>query len=216
MTRLEWILGVLLALLVIIGLAVAGFLIFGPGVGTPPLPPNPSGNVAPTSTFAGGTALEFFYSFALPEAQKWQADAQLINATATLPRGTNRESLITGKANWTFTFYSPTTISIAVIAVTGNQASLIAQRMADKTLELVDLDGWQIDSPQAIDRMLNQGGNDFLQDVDIATLTMAVTMDSPGRSSEWFISLIAPTGGQSFTIRLNGRTGDTLTIQQTP
>ena len=216
MTRLEWISGILLALLIIIGLAVAGFLIFGPGVGAPSLPPNPNGDIAPTSTFAGGTALEFFYSFALPEAQKWQADARLIGATATLPRGTTRESLITGKANWTFTFYSPTTTSIAVIAVSGSQASLIAQRAADQVLELVELDGWQIDSPQAIDKMLNQGGNDFLNDVDIVTLTMALTMDSPGRSSEWFISLIAPTGGQSFTIRLNGRTGDTLTTQQTP
>lgn len=216
MTRLEWILGILLALLIIIGLAVAGFLLFGPGVGSPSLPPNPSGNIAPTSAFAGGTALEFFYSFALPEAQKWQADAKLISATATLPRGTNRESLTGGKANWTFTFYSPATVSIAVIAVTGGQASLIAQRASDKALELVDLDGWQIDSPQAVDKMLNQGGNDFLSNVDIATLTMALTMDSPGRSSEWFLSLIAPTGGQSFTIRLNGRTGDTLAIQQTP
>lgn len=203
MTKAEWILGGMLAvlLLVVAGLAVAMWR--RPDVAT--APPQLDGNLVAVSSEQ--TALSAL-AVAQREASDWQADAQLVKGTATWPQG--NPALEAGKAAWSFTFYSAQADRTAVFTVTDYEASFLQERPFPQSLQPANVTGWKVDSQKAIELMLAEGGRSFLEQAGAATMLMNLTTVNENGRIEWFISLINEQTRQSFSLRLDATSGEVL------
>ena len=222
MNRLEWVLGIMLALLLVIVAALALMFWFRsdkPGVAA--IPANAATEVAlyadkvePTPVFEGQSAKIAFVA-AQRTAVSWQSDAALINATATWPQGATEEALRLGEATWGFTFYSPATASMALISVVENEASLIMQGAMETPTELFDTSGWNLDSSDAVDRLLQEGGSAFINEEGVTALTMTLTTDVDNGRIIWHIQLSATQSLRIMTLSLDATSGEILEINQT-
>jgi hypothetical protein len=211
MTRTEWILGILLAILLIFIVVLGIIFWLQPGGGDRPenIP------VAPTSAFAGQTAIQA-YLFAQAEAITWQPDASLLKASATWPQGTNRETLLEGKTTWNFSYYSPGSNMTANVSVVDEVATLGSARAAAAGLVPVNTSGWNVDSYEAIQTLLSSGGDQFINQNGVSTLTVSLAADVGENRTEWFMSLFSISNGNSFTVSIDATSGDILDVIQTP
>lgn len=222
MNRLEWVLGIMLALLLIIVAALALMFWFRadePGLAA--VPANTATEVAfyadkvePTPAVAGQSAKLAFVT-AQRTAVSWQPDAQLLNATATWPQGATEEALRQGKAAWGFTFYSSAAASMALISVADNEASLIMQGAMEKPARLFETSGWNLDSTDAIERLLQEGGSAFINEEGVTALTLNLTMDADNGRILWQIQLAATQSLRTMTLSLDATSGEILEINQT-
>lgn len=168
--------------------------------------------VAPTLAFQGGTAVLAFTS-ATNVAREWQSDAQLIEAKATWPQGVTRSDILTGTTVWSFIFYSPGQSSVANIEVLENVAQLISQNPAPNPLTPASSTGWRIDSPEAVQILLEQaGGDQFLRTQGVSILNMNLSAVTESGRMEWTISLFSSQTGQSLTIRLDANSGEIMPL----
>lgn len=215
MSRVEWILGGLLVLLLAIVGVLALLLWFQPDVSQPPTVPTQAAVVAPTPVYVGQTALAASLA-AQQQATVWQPDAQLYKADATWPQGASVSDLRKGASAWSFTYYSPGRLANAVFTVVDGESSLVTESAVQRPLQLQAATNWKVDSPQAIEKMLREGGEQFINREGITTLIMAMTTDGPDGRSQWFISLFAPQTRHSFTMRLDADSGEVLEVIQAP
>ncbi len=210
MSRAEWILGgVLVVLLAIVVIAAAA--IWLPKPDTPPIATLAvTVPVAPTLAFAGDTAV-FAFAAAEVQAKSWQADAQLIEANATWPQGVTRADILTGTSVWNFTFYAPGQNKVANIQVVDNVSTLITEITPPTPLLPLASSSWRVDSPEAIQILLEQaGGDEFLRSQGVSILNMNLSAVNESRRLEWFISLFSSQTGQSLTIRLDATNGEII------
>lgn len=217
MSRLEWILGLVLLVLLIIVVGLAASLWLVP---TRPAAQATSNEMAllaasanqiePMRTTAVQTA-KTDYLLALETARSWQPDAVLINAMATWPQGARAMDVAPGKEAWGFIFYSPSAGTTAVVSITDGIASLSA-RDRRQQLEALDVTGWQLDSSDAAEIFLANGGAAFIQQEGITIYSMTLSLNDPSDNDrlEWQILLLAPGNGRSFTMRLDATSGDIL------
>ncbi len=219
MNRLEWILGIILVVLLLVVALLSLTFWFRNDKTAVPLPASNSAtiiaqradDIAPTSVYDGRSAI-IAYAAAQKTAVAWQADAQLLNAQATWPQGATVEHLRQGKTSWGFTFYSPNAQQISLISVVEDEASLISQGEHQQTDPLLSASGWNLDSHDAIETFLAGGGRTFLADGGVSTLTMALLASDSERNGrlEWQLSLFSLQTGQAFTMRLDATSGDIL------
>lgn len=195
MRRLEWIIGGLLAIFLILGLGVAAIVFI-----SPPLIEEESP--------AEITALSA-YNLALPIVRQWSADAALVNARATWQDGAD---FSLGQASWGFVFYSPSQASTLLVAVTNGQATRLNSRPIDQVPPLVSAGDWNIDSETAVRLLLNNGGSGFVNTHSGATfnLILNATQGQP----VWEGAFIAQETGRTLHVRLDAGSGDVLDIQQ--
>ena len=174
-------------------------------------------DVAPTSSFEGQTAL-FAFVAARKVAIDWQADAQLLNATATWPQGTTADELLTGETTWGFTFYSPDKGNSLTLSVIENNAQIITQGNVNQAYTPLDITGWKVDSDDAIRELLNNGGAQFINEEGITILTMALLADNLNNTNqiEWLLSLISTQSGRVMDLRINAHSGEIVELTQTP
>jgi len=209
MSRAEWILGGLLVVLLVIVAGLAVMLWLQPDA--LPVVEAPPPLIAPPSAYAGQTAFSASTA-ALREAQVWQADATLLKATATWPQGASLETISAGAEAWNFTYYSPGTQATAVITVVDGQASFLRENALDTALSPQPETSWRVDSPTAVQTMIDAGGGRFFRREPVATLVMNLTTLNQEDRVEWFISIIGEQSGDSFTIRLDAATGEVIEI----
>ena len=212
MNRLERILAGTLGILLITVVALALLFWLRPGIGAPPPLPTVDAPVAPTPGLARSTALLAFSS-ARTAAQSWQPDAQLVQAAATWTQGASREELLSGMATWDFTFISPAAGAMAVISVIEDEARIVAERSVAQEPVMQDVSGWQVDSPDAIARMMQEGGEAFLRGAGTTTMTASLSTATEHGQIEWFVSLISKYRGDSFTARLNADSGEIIAVE---
>lgn len=223
MSRLEWVLGILLVLLLLIVVGVSAMLWFRPEV--PTLDENAAANAtavaareegaASTPVVEGRTARLAFVP-AQNEARQWQEDAVLVQAQATWPRNTGADTLQAGAASWSYTFYSPEAGRTALIVVRDEQASLLSES-ANKVAEpLANVTGWNVDSQQALTQFLEAGGSAFMRDARTTTAIMELSLANENQRPEWFMSLFANRSGRSFNMRLDASTGDVIEVERLP
>ncbi|MFZ0546171.1 MAG: hypothetical protein WAM60_12070 [Candidatus Promineifilaceae bacterium] len=207
MTRTEWVLGILLAILLIF-IAVLGVIFW-----LQPGNSNRAGSVpvAPTSPFAGQTAIEAFL-YAQAEAVKWQPDAGLLKASATWPQGTSRETLLQGKTSWDFTYYSPASQMTAVVSVVNEEATLGSTHSSTKALAAMDSSNWRVDSQEAILSLLNSGGGQFIDQNGVSTLTASLSYKTEENRTEWFLSLFSVSNGNSYTALIDATSGEIISV----
>ena len=219
MNRLEWILGIILVVLLLVVAALSLTFWFRNDRTAVSVPANNSAtiiaqradDIAPTPEYDGRSAI-VAYASAQKTAAAWQADAQLLTAQATWPQGATAEQLRQGEASWGFTFYSPSAQAIAVISVVEDDATLISEGEHQQSDPLLSASGWNLDSQDAIETFLASGGNSFLAEGGVSTLTMALlASDAEGNGRlEWQLSLFSLQSGQAFTMRLDATSGEVL------
>ncbi len=214
MSRLERFLIGLLGVLLIAVLILGVLLWLSPGIGAAPALPVANVPVAPTPSFARNTALAAFDK-ARQEAGRWQADAQLVQTSATWTQGAAIEDLSKGVATWDFTFFSPAAASLAVITVIEDDARIMTERSAAQTIVTQDVGQWRLDSPEAVARTLQEGGEAFLRSAGVSTMTASLSTAGSEGHIEWFVSLLSKQTGESFTVRLDASNGDILAVEST-
>ncbi|MCA9925431.1 MAG: hypothetical protein KC419_04445 [Anaerolineales bacterium] len=221
MNRLEWILGVMLVVLLLVVAVLSLLFWFRPDPSTAD-PQNSAtviaqraDDIAPTSVFEGQTAKLAFVA-ARRAAESWQPDAQLLNASATWPQGATIQELLGGETTWGFTFYSPEGGKTAVISVVENNPQLIGEAPTAQTYTPIDITSWELDSNEAIQRLLEAGGSQFIQDEGVTILTMLFAADNLQETNqlEWLVSLISTQNGRSIDMRLNAITGEVIELSQ--
>lgn len=219
MNRLEWILGIILVVLLVV-VAVLSLTFWFRNDRTAVSPPSANSatiiaqradDIAPTPEYDGRSAI-VAYAAAQETAESWQPDAQILTAQATWPQGATAQELRVGETSWGFTFYSPAAQKIAVFSVVEDNVALVSEGDHQQTDPLLSASGWNLDSDEAIKAFLAGGGNRFLNDSGVTTLTMALMasdIEENGRL-EWQISLFSTQTGQAFTMRLDATNGDIL------
>jgi hypothetical protein len=219
MNRLEWILGIVLVVLLLVVAVVSLTFWFRNDRTAVPAPASNSAtiiaqradDIAPTPEYDGRSAI-VAYAAAQNTAQEWQSDAQLLTAQATWPQGSNAQQLLKGEESWGFTFYSPAAQRLAVFSVVEDTAVKVSEGDHQQTDPLLSASGWNLDSQDAIEIFLAEGGNTFLTEQGVSTMTMALMAnDGEGNGRlAWQISLFSLQSGQAFTIRLDATSGEVL------
>ncbi|MCI0397755.1 MAG: hypothetical protein L0332_28515 [Chloroflexi bacterium] len=196
MSRTEWILGGVLALLVLV--VAAAVLIFWFFRDQPADAVNNPMN--PTAMGA--------YELAEPLARQWAGDAQFVSARATWQSASGFDPEV---ASWSFTFYSPAAMATALISVTGDQATLIRSQPASRVLEPGAPEEWVVDSPAAVETLLANGGQSFVDEQGSATLVLALNLnDQP----VWTGTFINEQSRRTLQLRLDARNGELLEVIQ--
>lgn len=221
MNRLEWILGIVLVVLLLVVGALSLTLWFR-NDRTPVAAPASAANsatiiaqraddIAPTPAYDGRSAIVAFAA-AQNQALAWQPDAQLLNAQATWPQGATADYLRQGAESWGFTFYAPAAGRIALFSVVEDQVSLLSESDHQQTDPLLSVSGWNLDSPDAVRIFLAEGGNAFLAEQGVVTMTMAL-LASDGEENgrlEWQVALFSLQTGQAFTMLIDATSGEVL------
>jgi len=219
MNRLEWILGIILVILLV---AVAGLalLLWRQPQQTAPAGTHPEvavyvNDVAPIPNTVGQTA-KMAYVVAQEIIKEWQPDAILLSTTATWPQGAKSDHIKQGTSDWAFTFHSPSTSSNATVTVVNGQTTLIPGNSNDQ-LQLLDSSSWRVDSPDAVGKVLSEGGKTFIDKEGITILSMTLVTNDPYKNGrlEWLASVIATQTGNAYTMRIDAASGDVIEIQDT-
>lgn len=217
MSRLEWILGLILVLLLVVAAGLALSMWLRPQIAAQPdngddLIAAYADDVAELPETPGQTAKSAFV-LAQTAAQAWQPDAQMVSAFATWPQGAQTAYIEQGTANWGFTFHSPATQASAVVTIANGQPVLILGESRD-AVSLLQSSSWQLDSSDVITKFLAEGGKTFIdtEGVTILSLTFATNNPNDNGRLEWLISALATQTGHSYTMRVDAASGETLEI----
>lgn len=120
-----------------------------------------------------------FYLRADQAARTWQGDAQLVSTTASWPFA--RVGDLSVPVEWTFQFFSPGTQVIYVVNVSESAATKIVETFSPYEVQTIDIDRWQIDSPQALGAWLSYGGEDFLNQHSVVDVSARLRFAEDGR-----------------------------------
>ena len=157
----------------------------------------------------GKMTAKMAFTAAEPVALRWASDAQLLNVRTKFSAGSNFHG---GQGEWTLVFYSPDKISTALISVLDNKATFINERKGDYNPELQSIEIWHIDSPEVVDLVLKDGGNEFLRDQPGAVLILFLDMEGQG---DWKGRFIHKETRRTFVVQLGAETGEIIALQQT-
>ena len=221
MNRLEWTLGIVLVVLLLV-VGVLSLTLWFRNDRTPVTAPASAANsattiaqraddIAPTPEYDGRSAI-IAYAAAQTQALAWQRDAQLLTAQATWPQGATADYLRQGAESWGFTFYAPAAARVALFSVVEEQVTLISESDHQQTNPLLSTSGWNLDSTDAVRIFLAEGGNTFLADQGVATMNMALLasdVEENGRL-EWQVALFSLQTGQAFTMLIDATSGEVL------
>jgi hypothetical protein len=199
MNRLERILTGALALLVIT-LAVLGLLWWRQSqlMNEPLIITNSNSDIR--RYYSAQTA----YEQAQLVAEEWAADAQLVEANATWPISDQFAPL---EANWSFTFYSPQSNQLALITVTGSRARVFSSRSADERYQLVHPAAWQVDSPEIVSAVMENSGQEFINQHGPSSLTLKLTLN---QLPAWETNLVAGETNHHLFLWFHAGTGELL------
>lgn len=204
-SRKEW---MIIGVLLLVVLAVYGGLLLlvsgGLGGNLPQVGP-PGG---PTPSYKVLTAQEA-YSQAEKVAREWRGDARLSSATATWSQPTVAE-LTTGQTAWGFSFVSPSAEETAIVTVIGQQTELVQAQQASKVPELLDVAGWQVDSPQAMRMFLENGGEGFLRDHPESEIHLRLSTRAQEGTIHWLAIGLSADGQSSSFLQIDAITGRVL------
>ncbi len=211
MTRLEVMLGTLLAV-VILGVAILAGVVFLFPKNAAPAPA-----VAPTAAplnvqrAQADTAI-IGYAAAQRAAALWSGDSQLVSVTATWVPGSESDGISDGSSSWGYTFYSPASGRSVVVTVQGAEGSVVYELPLAVAPAPLPPGNWRQDSTAILATLLHSGGETFLRQDGDATVTMSLTMNPAAERAEWFVSLISARTGRSITMLVDATSGEVLEL----
>jgi hypothetical protein len=171
-------------------------------------------DIAPTSVFEGRTATDAYLT-AKSRAMTWKEDAMLYSASATWSQGADQQEMLGGVTGWGFTFYSSVASSIALFSVVGDEATLVTEGNVAQQQQPLNASEWKLDSQDALQRFLEEGGTSFMEAEGVIILTMLLTSNSESSGIEWRVSLFATQTQKTLTMRIDATSGVILDVQQT-
>ena len=196
-----------IGVLLLVVVAIYGGLLFlvsgGSGLNLPQ-----AGPPGPTPWYKVLTAREA-YPQAEKVAKEWQSDARLSSATAAWSRPTVAD-LTTGRTAWGFSFVSPSAGETAIVTVVGQQAERVQVQRASKIPELLDVAGWQVDSPQAVRMFLDNGGEGFLRDHPDSEIHLRLSTRAKEGTIFWLAVGLSADGQSSAFLQVDAITGRVL------
>ena len=196
-----------IGVLLLVVVAVYGGLLFLVSGGLGGNPPQ-TGPPEPTPWYEVLTAREA-YPQAEKVAKEWRGDARLSSATAAWSRPTVAE-LTAGRTAWGFSFVSPSAEETAIVTVVGQQAERVQVQPVSKVPELLDVAGWQVDSPQAIGMFLDQGGEGFLRDHPESEIHLRLSTRADEGTISWLAIGLSADGQTSSFLQIDAITGRVL------
>ncbi len=217
MSRLDWLVG-LLVFVVLLVLAVAGIFLWQQSRLDLTVTPVSEGAVVfegvPSEAEADGKPALLSFGRAHGRVlNDWQNDASLVTASATWPLVRNADDVRGGQANWNFVFYSPTTSTAVSTNVVNEQVAVSEPYPIYQTLNPLQLNGWQIDSDDALEIFLNNGGEAFLNTQTDVSLTTQLSTINNNTRMEWLISAFANRNGETLTLLIDATSGTVLEIR---
>ncbi len=191
MRRSEWILGGLLGIIVVtILLALIFFWL----------------NSQPEEEFdinniENVTAVEA-YNLAQPIAQNWSSDAALLSARASWQPEINFSD---GRASWVIIFYSSTKSETAMISVADTKAQMVRTTPQSDQIQLGNVANWQLDSPAAIEQLLNLGADEFM--TFHAKVNLILVLDAQ-ETLTWRSTFLDTDTKESYILNITADTGE--------
>ena len=151
---------------------------------------------------------------ALPRAQDaastWQADAQLVSASASW-RGVDAEALLEDEeVSWGFAFFSPSTRSLAIFAVTAQSAGQVDSMDASPNTRTIEAGLWEVDSPQVLTTFLNHGGRELLAQDPQANVSLRLGPGEGDNSMAWLAIGISSDKQDTVTVQVDPGNGQVL------
>ena len=147
------------------------------------------------------------YPYADQAARSWQGDAALVSASASWAFALVDD--LSKPTGWTFQFFSPRTQKLFVVSVDGTRAAVIREALSPYALPTVAASAWQLDSHQALNAWLNQGGGSFLQAHPIVDISARLRQSDSGRP-EWIVAGVVRGSQIAQTVRVDASDGKVL------
>jgi hypothetical protein len=192
MSRLEWILGILLGILLIVTLIMAAILV------------GSRESAAPAVTDTARQA----YAIAQPVAQAWAGDAALVTMMGSQSVEPGAPLIV---ASWSLIFYSPSGQATALISVVGDRATLVSTRRNSPQRQPGDLEQWTVSSQAVIEQTLQAGGQDFVRQEGATNLSLLLNVEE---QVVWKSTLSAPETGKTLSLWIDAHQGELLDIRQ--
>jgi uncharacterized iron-regulated membrane protein len=176
------------------------------------LPVAEAGPPVPQATYtveiSSRTARELL-PLAQDKANFWQADSQLVSATANWEEMSI--NLIGKPVAWTFRFYSPGVKRYYFVTVQadGRADGVSHGEPARRDPQLVVVDQWAVDSPQALNLWLNYGGSQMLTDTPgIRVVAQLKAPNEPDAPPTWTVAGYDSQGEAYHTVFINAQSGE--------
>jgi hypothetical protein len=192
MSRLEWILGILLGVLLIVTLIMAAILVGSRGTAPP----------AVTDTARQA------YTIAEPVAKAWAGDAALVTMMGSQAVEPGAPLVV---ASWSLIFYSPSSQATALISVVGDQATVISTRRNSPQRRPGNIEAWTLSSQAVIEQTLQAGGQDFIRQEGATSLSLLLNVEE---QVVWKSTLAAPETGKTLSLWIDAHQGELLDIRQ--
>jgi hypothetical protein len=197
MSRFEWILGAILAVLVVV---IGGLLVIFWLQGRPDHPVN--------NSLVSDMTAKRAHGLAQPAAERWAADARLVTVQTVWQPGSDFAG---GEASWSLTFYSPQQRATALFTVVNGQIAQLSSRETGQALETAGADDWQVDSPVVTELVLASGGREFMASQGDSSLVLTLSLvDSP----TWTAILVSQETRRNLGIVIDAGSGKMISIQQ--
>jgi hypothetical protein len=149
------------------------------------------------------------YALALSEARNWQEDAQLVSATASWANVGSEEQLLQDVA-WGFTFLSAQSAETQILSVTRVGAERAREMRSTSATRPADVASWQVDSPQVVNLLLEQGGRDFLSQHPGATISLRLGPEEASSRLVWLAIGIQSADKSTMVLEVDASTGEVL------
>ena len=193
MRRSELILGGLLGVVVVAVLAILAFFWFQSQ--------EPEEQNTVININENVTAFEA-YRLAESVANSWSSDAVLLSARASWPPETN---FVDGRASWVIIFYSLNESATAMVSVADNEAQLVRTTPISNQLQVANADNWQVDSPAAVEKLLELGADEFMTFHAKVNLVLVLDMQE---SLVWRSTFLDADSKESYSLNITADTGE--------
>ena len=175
-----------------------------------------SGNAPPGSTPTsesgadeGPLTAREAYALAVSEAQNWREDSQLANASASWVNVSSEEQLAADVA-WGFTFLSAQSREAKIVSVTRLGAESARSMPSTATMGTADVSLWDVDSPEAVNLLLEHGGRDFLSQHPGATISLRLGPEEESSRLVWLAIGIQSADKSTMVLKVDASTGEVL------
>ncbi len=205
MKRTDWIISGFLAVLFLA--VIGGFLIFWlQSRALANAPASQVNNYERGGTVKDGITAVDALGTADIAAQAWQADAQMVTASATIVRFDQLEDIYGGRTNWNVVYYSPSTAQFGTFTVTDQGAKLLGSKQADFVPRTIERNVVVLNSGQAMTLAVANGGSElFVGDAQrVAHLRLE---KKESGLAEWFIIIQNETAGLNMQFRIDAENG---------
>jgi hypothetical protein len=198
----------LIAGLAVLGLLALGAIVIGGMVALASAGRQPeTAGMAPQVDFSIPTAREAYVP-AVNLIRQEDARATLASGAGAWTPVINPDQLNAGRTGWTFHFYLPTFNQMATVVVDrGGVAHITELKPWETPPDLLQDQGWQVDSPQALSQML-ASCQDTLNTQPDAQVEARLSTAASNRRLMWQVKVFSPENPLAMCeVRLDATTG---------